>query len=228
LPDVTTPDGVQLDMHVVAHTHWDREWYHAAPRFRQRLVSLVRSLLAEARDSTRPFLLDGQAVVLEDVLDVHPEWEGALREQLCAGALEAGPWYVLADELMPSGEALVRNLAAGRRVLARFGATPPPVCYSPDSFGHPAMLPAIARGFGLRVAVLWRGYGSARWPSGDSARWIAPDGSELPLWHLPRDGYEYGGAGAVATAPRRARAAVHHRGRAAHERRGSSCAAAAA
>ena len=35
------------------------------------------------------------------------------------GALEAGPWYVLADELIPSGEALVRNLLAGRRVLER-------------------------------------------------------------------------------------------------------------
>ena len=39
------------------------------------------------------------------------------------GRLEAGPWYVLADELIPSGEALVRNLLAGRRTLRRFGAT---------------------------------------------------------------------------------------------------------
>lgn len=185
-----TPDP--LDVHVVSHTHWDREWYHPAARFRQRLVALVRELLNAPDDPTRSFLLDGQTVILEDVLAVHPEWEPQLRARLSSGALEAGPWYVLADELIPSGEALVRNLLVGRRTLARLGAVPPRVCYSPDAFGHPAALPTIAAGFGLRVAVLWRGYGSARWPQGDAARWVAPDGSELMLWHLPRDGYEYG------------------------------------
>lgn len=189
---MTSETPPPLDVHVVAHTHWDREWYHPAARFRQQLVSLVRELLDEPADPARPFLLDGQAVILEDVLLVHPEWEPRLRERLSNGALEAGPWYVLADELMPSGEALVRNLHAGRRVLTRLGCVAPAVCYSPDAFGHPAALPTIASGFGLRIAVVWRGYGSARWPAGDSARWIGPDGSELLLWHLPRDGYEYG------------------------------------
>jgi alpha-mannosidase len=52
-----------LQVCVVAHTHWDREWYHVAPRFRQRLVALVDALLA---DSAGPFLLDGQAITLRD------------------------------------------------------------------------------------------------------------------------------------------------------------------
>ena len=34
-----------LEFYVVAHTHWDREWYHAADRFRQRLVALIDELL---------------------------------------------------------------------------------------------------------------------------------------------------------------------------------------
>ena len=32
-------------MHVVAHTHWDREWYHTAARFQTRLSRLVTDLL---------------------------------------------------------------------------------------------------------------------------------------------------------------------------------------
>ncbi|HEV8218227.1 MAG TPA: glycoside hydrolase family 38 C-terminal domain-containing protein, partial [Gemmatimonadaceae bacterium] len=64
--------------------------------------------------------------------------------------------------------------------------------YCPDSFGHPAALPAIAEGFGLRLIVLWRGYGSSRWPKGDTFRWIAPSGDEALVYHLPRDGYEFG------------------------------------
>jgi hypothetical protein len=42
------------------------------------------------------------------------------------------------------------------------------------------------------VIIAWRGYGSARWPAGDTARWAAPDGSAALLFHLPRDGYEAG------------------------------------
>src|SRR5262249_844078 len=109
---------------LISHTHWDREWYHPAGRFRQRLVRLIDELLD---DAPSPFLLDGQAIVLEDYLEVRPERRPELEQRLQAGDLEAGPWYVLADELIPSGEALVRNLLAGRRALARLGATSPPV-----------------------------------------------------------------------------------------------------
>jgi alpha-mannosidase len=181
-----------LDVHVVTHTHWDREWYHPLERLRQRLVALVDELIDDPPSMGQSFLLDGQAIIIDDYLEVRPERADAVRELLHDARLEAGPWYVLADELIPSGEALVRNLFAGRRVLRRFGADSPPVLYCPDSFGHPAALPAIAAGFGLPVIVLWRGYGGPRWPSGDTVRWVAPNGDGAILYHLPRDGYEFG------------------------------------
>ncbi len=181
-----------LDVHIVSHTHWDREWYHPAERFRQRLVALVDELLDEPPSPGESFLLDGQAIVLEDYLAVRPERDAQLRSLLQTGQLEAGPWYVLSDELIPSGEALVRNLIAGRRVLERLDATAPPILYCPDSFGHPAALPAIAAGFGLPIVIAWRGYGGARWPAGDTATWSAPSGDDVLLFHLPRNGYEFG------------------------------------
>ncbi len=181
-----------LDVHVVSHTHWDREWYHPFERFRQRLVALVDELLDDPPKARESFLLDGQAIILEDYVAVRPERSDELRALLLDGRLEAGPWYVLADELIPSGEALVRNLLTGQRVLRRFGAPAPPVLYCPDSFGHPAALPALAAGFGLPVIILWRGYGGPRWPAGDTVRWVAPNGDEALLFHLTRDGYEFG------------------------------------
>lgn len=181
-----------FDVHVVTHTHWDREWYHPLERFRQRLVALVDELIDDPPSSRESFLLDGQAIVLEDYLDVRPDRAEEIRNLLRDGRLEAGPWFVLADELIPSGEAIVRNLLAGRRALERLGANAPPVLYCPDSFGHPAALPSIAAGFGLPMVLLWRGYGSARWPAGDTARWQSPSGDEVLLFHLPRDGYEFG------------------------------------
>ncbi len=183
---------IVLDVHLVSHTHWDREWYLPAERFRQRLVALVDELLDAPPGDGESFLLDGQAIVIDDYARVRPERVQALGESLRAGRLEAGPWYVLADELIPSGEALVRNLLTGRRTLDRLGATAPPVLYCPDSFGHPASLPAIAAGFGLEVVVLWRGYGSRRFPPGDAAWWRSPTGERVLLYHLARSGYELG------------------------------------
>jgi hypothetical protein len=181
-----------LEIHVVAHTHWDREWYHTAERFRQRLVALVDELLDDPPAAGESFLLDGQAIVLEDYLQVRPERAAELSVLLRDGRLEAGPWYVLADELIPSGEALVRNLLTGREIVRRLRGEPPPVLYCPDSFGHPATLPELARGFGCSLIVLWRGYGSARWPAGDVALWRGASGDVIPLFSLPPDGYEFG------------------------------------
>src|SRR5690606_6322848 len=122
----------------------------------------VDELLNElARDpSLPPFLLDGQAIVLKDYLSLRPERAPELRTALAAGRLEAGPWYVLADLMIPSGEALIRNLFEGREALRLLmgdaEAPAPEVLYCPDAFGHPAALPDIALGFGLDVVVLWR------------------------------------------------------------------------
>ena len=183
---------MSLEAHIVTHTHWDREWYHPVERFQQRLVALVDELLDDPPPVHESFLLDGQGIVIEDYLAVRPDRAERLGVLLHEGRLEAGPWYVLADELIPSGEALIRNLLAGRRVLQRFQAESPPVLYCPDSFGHPAALPALAVGFGLPLIILWRGYGGSRWPAGDTVRWVAPGGEDAVLFHLPRAGYEFG------------------------------------
>lgn len=180
------PDAVL----VVSHTHWDREWYKSAEAFRTSLLALVDDLLE--RDDDIPFLLDGQAIVLDDYLDWKPERRADLARRLSGGQLEAGPWYVLADNLIPGGEALVRNLLAGKASLRFLRADSPPVLYCPDSFGHPSAAPILANGFGLSLAIVWRGYGGRLWPAGDTVRWRHPSGSEVLLYHLPPSGYEFG------------------------------------
>ena len=181
-----------LTIHVVSHTHWDREWYHPADRFRQRLVDLIDELLDDSSPERATFLLDGQTVVIEDYLAVRPERASELGAALRDGRLEAGPWYVLADELIPGGEGLVRNLLAGRRTLRSLRAEAPPVLYCPDSFGHPAALPMLARGFDKGLIVLWRGFGGGESPNTDTCAWVGPNGDRVLLYHLTRSGYELG------------------------------------
>lgn len=180
------------DLYVVPHTHWDREWYHTAEEFRQRLVALVDELIDDPPPDGACFLLDGQAIVLDDYLAVRPERTAELGALLNQRRLEAGPWYVLADELIPSGEALVRNLQLGIRSVRRLRGTPPSVLYCPDSFGHPAVLPDVAAGFGVRAIVLWRGLGGNRSAQIDVVRWRGAAGACALVCHLPPDGYEFG------------------------------------
>jgi alpha-mannosidase len=179
--------------HLIPHTHWDREWYLTRAAFVTRLVPALDDLLArmEREPEFRSFVLDGQTVLLEDYLSVRPEMAPRIRALAADGSLQIGPWYVLADELIPSGESLVRNLLAGRGDAERLGGRLD-VLYSPDAFGHPAIMPALAAEFGIPYGVLWRGVGGEPGQDGDLYCWRAADGSDVVLHHLSPDGYEIG------------------------------------
>ena len=180
--------------HLIPHTHWDREWYLPQSVFLPRLVSALDDLLDRlASDPDLTFLLDGQTVLLEDYLQLRPQRASAVSELVPAGRLQIGPWYVLADEMIPSGESLFRNLLTGKSDCARFGRRTD-VLYSPDAFGHPAAWPQIAGEFGIRFGVIWRGLGGEPGQECDLYRWRGPDGREILLYHLPPDGYEVGAA----------------------------------
>ena len=172
-------------IHIVPHTHWDREWYLPFQVFRLKLVKLIDDLLdlMHSDPGYRYFMLDGQTIVLEDYLEMRPEREEELRQLVQAGRLLIGPWHVLPDEFLVSPEALVRNLLEGKRVSARFGPSMP-IGYIPDPFGHIGQMPQILRGFGMQAASLQRGLDEEPchfW-------WQSPDGSQVFMAYL-RDGY---------------------------------------
>ena len=109
-------------VHVVPHTHWDREWYLPFQRFRLQLVGLVDRLLElmEADERYR-FTLDGQLATLDDYLEVRPEAEERIRRLVEERRLAIGPWQVLMDEFLVSGETILRNLEYGQRRGAELG-----------------------------------------------------------------------------------------------------------
>ncbi|HEV8179487.1 MAG TPA: glycosyl hydrolase-related protein [Gaiellaceae bacterium] len=172
---------------VVPHTHWDREWYLPFEQFRLKLGAVVDGVLdtLERGASFTSFTLDGQAIVLEDYLEARPENETRLRALLAAGRLEVGPSYVLPDEILVGGESLVRNLLLGRRVCRRFGVEPSGAGYIPDSFGHPAQLPQILAGFGIRTFLFSRGLGDEIDDVGVVFRWRAGPQEVVACQMLP-------------------------------------------
>lgn len=166
---------------VVAHTHWDREWYFPFQRYRYYLVQLLDRLLdlLEQGPSFTHFLADGQTILLEDYLALRPEAEERIRELVRKGRLSIGPWYLQPDEFLVSAEALVRNLLLGHQ-MARWLGGVMKEGYIPDSFGHIAQLPQLLQRFGIGSAVFMRGS-----EVGGEFLWEAPDGSGVLAHCLP-------------------------------------------
>lgn len=185
-------------VHVVVHTHWDREWYQPFEEFRARLVRLVDGLLdiLETEPDFTCFMLDGQTVVLDDYLELRPENEARLRCLAEAGRLLVGPWYVLPDEVLVSGESLLRNLGRGIRRARDFGGAMP-VGYVPDQFSHTIDLPTVFRGFGLETACLWRGVGAE--VGTQAFRWRSPSGATVLVAYLATS---YSNASAIFDEPK--------------------------
>ncbi|HEU4941690.1 MAG TPA: glycoside hydrolase family 38 C-terminal domain-containing protein, partial [Gaiellaceae bacterium] len=185
-------------VHLVPHTHWDREWYLPFQRFRLKLVRLVDRLLdAMEADERYRFTLDGQLATLDDYLEVRPEAEPRVRRLVEAGRLAIGPWQVLMDEFLVSGETIVRNLEHGQRRGVELGGAMA-VGYLPDMFGHVAQMPQILRQAGIEQAVLWRGVPAAI--ETHAFEWEAPDGSGVTVEYLP---YGYGNGAYLLDVPGR-------------------------
>jgi mannosylglycerate hydrolase len=177
---------------IVPHTHWDREWYKSYQEFRLNLVDLIDTLipLLESDGGYPYFMLDGQMAVVDDYLEVRPEAEERLRTLAAAGRIGMGPWYVLMDEFLASGETIIRNLQMGIHRAAAFGGAMD-VGYLPDMFGHIAQMPQILRLTGFTDTVVWRGVPSSISKTGFF--WEAPDGSTVRAEYLPV-GYSNGAA----------------------------------
>jgi alpha-mannosidase len=176
---------------VVPHTHWDREWYSPFQAFRLRLVDLLDDVLPrlEADPTLAHFLLDGQLAMVDDYVAVRPEAEATLRRLNAAGRISVGPWYILMDEFLVSGETMVRNLQLGLDRAAALGGAME-VGYLPDMFGHVAQMPQLLRQFGFEHAVVWRGVPNA--VDKDAFWWTAPDGSTVRAQYLWPEGYGNG------------------------------------
>ena len=168
---------------IVPETHWDRAWYLPFEQFRIRLVRLIDRLLTTLKKDPAftCFTLDGQTVVIEDYLQIRPDRRSEIEEMVRAGRLFVGPWYVLPDEFIVSGESLIRNLLEGRRASRALGHQMS-VGYVPDPFGHVGQLPQILRGFGLGSFIFSRGLLDKQ-RVGMEFTWKAPDGTSVLAVH---------------------------------------------
>ena len=178
----------KIRAHYIVSTHWDREWYQSFQNFRYQLVRLLDRVFQGLEDGRMlgPFQTDGQSIILEDFLEIRPGQRTRVEELAQAGKLVIGPWYVLPDEFLVSGESLIRNLRTGRAVARSFGAQPSDAGFVCDLFGHNSQMPQIFAGFGIRGGFVWRGLNNVQTRH---VRWIGADGTDLTCYRFPAGGY---------------------------------------
>ncbi|GGG14824.1 glycosyl hydrolase [Paenibacillus albidus] len=176
--------------HIISHTHWDREWYLPYEKHHVRLVQLVDALLAklDGDSAFKSFYLDGQTIILEDYLQVRPENKKKLEAYIREGRILIGPWYILQDAFLTSGEANVRNMQIGHQDALKYGE-PSKIGYFPDTFGLVGQTPQLMLQSGISNAFFGRGVkptgfnntvSDAGYESSFSELiWEGPDGSKI-------------------------------------------------
>lgn len=132
---------------VISHSHWDRAWYQPFESYRHRLVRMTDRIvhLLENDLEYKSFMFDGQTILLEDYIGARPDAANRLRKLISEKRLIIGPWYVLPDLYLVSGESIIRNLHAGAADGLKWGNLLN-VGYVPDPFGHFAQPPCYRLG----------------------------------------------------------------------------------
>lgn len=167
------------EIFLLSSTHWDREWYQTFQGMRFRLVDTMDELIdvMERQPDFELFCLDGQTIVLEDYAAIAPENTERLKKLMQAGRIKVGPWYIMPDERLVSGESIIHNFLRGQKIASAWGVDTWKFGYLCDIFGHIGQLPQILKGFGIEGAYLGRGLGAEDWKGGFI--WQGPDGSSV-------------------------------------------------
>ncbi|MEX1377320.1 MAG: glycoside hydrolase family 38 C-terminal domain-containing protein [Eubacteriales bacterium] len=168
-----------MKIHIVSHTHWDREWYRPFQYFNVRLSYFFDNLfdIIENDEEYKCFMLDGQMVMIEDYLNLKPQNKEKIKKLTQQGRLIIGPWYSQPDEFAPDGESLIRNLLIGTNMAKEYGNYMR-VGYLPDSFGQSAQMPHILKGSGIDKACMMRGVPADR-IEGTEFNWIGLNGDRV-------------------------------------------------
>ena len=178
-------------VHIISHSHWDREWYQSFETHRMKLIELVDNILDKAENDPEfgGFFLDGQVIAIDDYLEIRPEKRAQVEKCIREGKIQTGPWYILQDEFLTSGEACVRNLQVGMQEAEQYGAVGN-VGYFPDAFGNAGQMPQVLKQAGMEAVVFGRGVkpigpnnevtGGQYESTYSEMTWESPDGTKLP------------------------------------------------
>ena len=92
-------------IHVIPHSHWDREWYFTTSRSKVYLMKDLGDVLntLENDPEFKYFMVDAQGSLLDDYIKWRPQDKERISKLVNDGRLVIGPWYTQTDQLVISG-----------------------------------------------------------------------------------------------------------------------------
>ena len=175
----------------VGHAHIDSAWLWPVRETRRkvaRTVSNVLALMDEDPDFTYAMSSAQQYEWLEQE---HPDLFARMKERIAEGRfIPVGGMWVESDNMIPTGESLVRQITFGRRYFKEHLGVEPRGIWLPDSFGYSGSWPQIARRAGydwfLTQKISWND--TTKFPH-HSFLWEGVDGTRILTHFPPSDTY---------------------------------------
>ncbi|MCL6573988.1 MAG: alpha-mannosidase [Bacillus sp. (in: Bacteria)] len=178
-------------VHVVNHTHWDREWYFTTADALVLSENVFTEVLDELENNPEAkFCLDGQSSIVDDYVQLRPERVKQIEKFVSQKRLAIGPWYTQTDAFFVNAESIIRNLTVGIRDSKKYGDYMN-IGYLPDTFGFNAQMPTLLQNCGIDNIVFWRGINFNKHVNSPYFKWQGLGGKEVLAVNLV-DGY--GGA----------------------------------
>ena len=175
----------------IGHAHIDSAWLWPVRETRRKVARTVSNALAlmDADPDFKYAMSSAQqyAWLEED----HPDIFKRMKRRIEEGRfIPVGGMWVESDNMIPSGESLVRQITFGRRYFKEHLGVTPRGIWLPDSFGYTGSWPQIARRAGfdwfLTQKISWND--TTKFPH-HSFMWEGIDGSRIFTHFPPADTY---------------------------------------
>ena len=150
-------DSQKQTIYLTPHTHYDAAWVFTTEGY----LDINEGILEEAATLMETvdfkFCLE-QAFLLDKISKRNQTLFKKLKKLVKAGKLEIvdGQW-LMADNMLPSGEVLVRSILLGKMYVKEHFKVDVPVAWVADSFGMNAQLPQIYKKSGYKWLAFRRG-----------------------------------------------------------------------
>lgn len=175
-------------VHIVNHTHWDREWYFTTMDAFLLSDNLFNNVIDELlQNPEAKFCLDGQSSILDDYMRLNPQQLENVKKLVANKQLAIGPWYTQTDAFFVDEESLIRNMIIGIRDSRKYGEEMK-IGYLPDTFGHNAQWPTVLQHCGLDNIVFLRGLNLEKHTQSPYFTWKGLGEKEITAMNLV-DGY---------------------------------------
>ena len=180
-----------MNVSAIGHAHIDSAWLWPVRETRRKVARTVSNALAlmDADPDFKYAMSSAQqyAWLEED----HPDIFKRMKRRIEEGRfIPVGGMWVESDNMIPSGESLVRQITFGRRYFKEHLGVAPRGIWLPDSFGYTGSWPQIARRAGfdwfLTQKISWND--TTKFPH-HSFMWEGIDGSRILTHFPPSDTY---------------------------------------